>query len=154
MIFVLSDLGYSIHDCESPTPLYNHNDACVKWYHNMTTKGNRHIENKENSTREWVVDGTISVSHISGKYNICATAPISAASETLSCVAPATTSKAFLLRSQIPLNPPTLPPPFWQTLHQQSPLLLRVCSKSSPRLSKFAIILCSVCISYADWFSS
>jgi hypothetical protein len=36
----------------------------------MTTKGNRHIENRENSTREWVADGTISVSHISGKCNI------------------------------------------------------------------------------------
>jgi hypothetical protein len=36
----------------------------------MTTKGNRHIENKENSTREWVADGTLSVSHVSGKYNI------------------------------------------------------------------------------------
>ena len=70
MIAGLSDLGYPIHDCESPTPLYNDNDACVNWYHNMTTKGNRHIENKENSTREWVADGTISVSHISGKYNI------------------------------------------------------------------------------------
>ena len=36
----------------------------------MMTKGNRHIENRENSTREWVTDGTISVSHISGKGNI------------------------------------------------------------------------------------
>jgi hypothetical protein len=70
MISGLSDLGYPIHDCESPTPLYNDNDACVKWCHNMTTKGNRHLENKENSTREWVADGTISVSHISGKFNI------------------------------------------------------------------------------------
>ena len=70
MISSLSDLRYPIHDCESPTPLYNNNDACVKWYHNMNTKGNRHIENKENSTREWVADSTISVSHISGKYNI------------------------------------------------------------------------------------
>jgi hypothetical protein len=46
MISGLSDLGYPIHDCESPTPLYNNNDACVKWCHNMTTKGSRHIENK------------------------------------------------------------------------------------------------------------
>jgi len=66
MISGLSDLGYPIH----PTPLYNDNDACVKWCHNMMTKGNRHIENKENSTREWVADGTISVSHVSGKCNI------------------------------------------------------------------------------------
>ena len=45
MISGLSDLGYPIHDCESPTPLYNNNDACVKWCHNMTTKGNCHIKN-------------------------------------------------------------------------------------------------------------
>jgi hypothetical protein len=70
MISGLSDLGYPIHGCESPTPLYNDNDACVKWCHNMTTKGNHHIENKEDSTQEWVANGTISVSHISGKYNI------------------------------------------------------------------------------------
>ena len=70
MISSLSDLGYPITDCQSPTPLYNDNDACVKWCHNMTTKGNRHIENKENSTREWVADGTISVSHVSGKCNV------------------------------------------------------------------------------------
>ncbi len=36
----------------------------------MTTKGNCHIENKENSTQEWVAAGTILVSHVSGKYNI------------------------------------------------------------------------------------
>jgi hypothetical protein len=70
MISSLSDLGYPIADCQSSTPLYNDNDACVKWCHNMTTKGNRHIENKENSTREWVADGTISISHVSGKFNV------------------------------------------------------------------------------------
>ena len=70
MISSLADLGYPIHDCTSSTHLYNDNDACVKWCHNMTTKGNRHIENRENSTREWVADGTISVSHIRGKCNI------------------------------------------------------------------------------------
>ena len=70
MISSLSDLGYPITDCQSSTPLYNDNDACVKWCHNMTTKGNRHIETKENSTREWVANGTISVSHVSGKCNV------------------------------------------------------------------------------------
>ncbi len=70
MISSLSDLGYPISDCKISTPLFNDNDACVKWCHNMTTKGNRHIENKENSTREWVADGTISISHVSGKSNV------------------------------------------------------------------------------------
>ncbi len=70
MISSLSDLGYPIDDCKSSTPLYNDKDACVKWCHNMMTKGNRHIENKENSTREWVADGIISVSHVSGNCNV------------------------------------------------------------------------------------
>ena len=70
MICSLLELGYPIHDCKSPTPLYKDNKACVKWCHNMTTKGNCHIENKENSTQEWVTDGTISVSHVNGKCSI------------------------------------------------------------------------------------
>jgi hypothetical protein len=70
MISSLLDLGYPIDDCKSLTPLYNDNDACIKWCHNMTTHGNCQIENKENSTWEWVADSTISVSHISGKCNV------------------------------------------------------------------------------------
>ncbi len=35
----------------------------------MTSKGNWHIELKENSVWEWVEDGTITVSHVSGKCN-------------------------------------------------------------------------------------
>jgi hypothetical protein len=70
MISSLLDLGYPIDNCESSTPLYNNNSACVKWCHNMMTKGNHHIKNKENSTWEWVANGTISVSHISGKCNV------------------------------------------------------------------------------------
>jgi len=51
--------------------LYNDNDACVIWCPNLTTKakGNRHIEHRENVTREWVEDSSISVSHINGKCN-------------------------------------------------------------------------------------
>jgi hypothetical protein len=70
MISSLSDLGYPIHDTNSPTPLYNDNGASVKCCHNMTTKGNRHIENWENATHEWVTDGTTSVTHVSGKCNV------------------------------------------------------------------------------------
>ena len=69
MISSLADLGYTILNCTPPTNLYNNNDTCVKWCHNMTTKGKCHID-RENSTREWVANGTISVSHISGKCNI------------------------------------------------------------------------------------
>jgi hypothetical protein len=70
MISSLSNLRYPIHDANSPTLLYNNNDMCVKWCHNMTTKDNRHIENRENETCEWVADGTISVTHVSGTCNL------------------------------------------------------------------------------------
>jgi hypothetical protein len=70
MISSFSSLGYPINNADSPTPLYNDNDACFIWCHNMTTKGNRHIENWENSVREWVADGTLTVLHVCGKTNI------------------------------------------------------------------------------------
>jgi hypothetical protein len=69
MISHLSSLGYPISDATTPTPLFNDNEACVQWCHNMTTKGNCHIENRENSVRKWVEDGTLTVTHISGKCN-------------------------------------------------------------------------------------
>jgi hypothetical protein len=85
MILSLSSLGYPISNADSATPLYNDNDACVKWCHNMTTKGNRHIKNWENSVREWVANGTLSLFHMSAAKPIlqtfsrrrCATVQIS-----------------------------------------------------------------------------
>ena len=69
LILHLQSIGYPIDDTNIATPLYNDNEACVKWCHNLTTKGNRHIEHKENATREWVADGSIAVSHVSTKCN-------------------------------------------------------------------------------------
>ena len=68
-ILHLQSIGYPIDDTDIATPLYNDNKACVQWCHNLTTKGNRHIEHKENATREWVADGSIAVSHGSTKCN-------------------------------------------------------------------------------------
>jgi hypothetical protein len=67
MISSLSSLGYPIRDTKTATPLYNDNEACIKWCHNMTTKGNRHIEQRENAVREWIANGTLTVLHVSGK---------------------------------------------------------------------------------------
>jgi hypothetical protein len=69
LILDLSSKGYLIMDAETTTPVFNDNDACVQWCHDMTTKGNQHIKHRENVTREWVEDGSISVSHVSGKCN-------------------------------------------------------------------------------------
>ena len=32
----MADLGYPITDALSPTDLFNDNEACVKWSHNMS----------------------------------------------------------------------------------------------------------------------
>jgi hypothetical protein len=72
MISSLLSLGYPIKDAEMATLLYNDNNACVKWCHNMITKGNQHIKNRKNSVCKWVTDGTLTVLHVSGKINIAA----------------------------------------------------------------------------------
>jgi hypothetical protein len=69
MILDLSNEGYPINDAAFPTPLYNNNGTCVKWCHNMTSKGNCHIKLKENVMREWVENGAITVNHIRSKCN-------------------------------------------------------------------------------------
>jgi hypothetical protein len=69
MMSHLSSLGYPITDTETATTVYNDNEACIKWCHTMTTKGNQHIEHQENAVKEWVEANSISVSHISGKCN-------------------------------------------------------------------------------------
>jgi hypothetical protein len=51
-------------------PLHNNNNACVKWCHNMTTKGNQHIKNCKNAICEWVTDGTLTISDVNEKTNI------------------------------------------------------------------------------------
>jgi hypothetical protein len=69
MISHLADCGFPINDTSLATPVYNDNDACVKWCHNSTSKSNRHIKLRENVTCEWVDNGPIMVSHVSGKSN-------------------------------------------------------------------------------------
>ena len=54
----------------NPNPIYNDNSACVNWSHNMTTKGLRHIQIRENSIRESIQKDFISVKHIPGKLNL------------------------------------------------------------------------------------
>jgi hypothetical protein len=59
MMAHLFSLGSPITDTEVATPVYNNNKDCVKWCHNMTTKGICHIEHQENAVKEWVKDGSI-----------------------------------------------------------------------------------------------
>jgi hypothetical protein len=70
MIIHLASLSYPIDDATMVTPLYNENEVCVKWCHNLTTKGNRHIKHCKNATCKWVKDGSITITHVSGKCNL------------------------------------------------------------------------------------
>jgi hypothetical protein len=45
----VSESGYKIEGLSSPMLLYNDNDACVEWSHDMTSKAACHIELHENS---------------------------------------------------------------------------------------------------------
>jgi hypothetical protein len=65
----VSDSGHFLPHIDSPTVLYNDNNACVKWLHNLTSKAAWHIELCENSVCKWVQDKTLQVRHISGKLN-------------------------------------------------------------------------------------
>jgi hypothetical protein len=44
----VSKNGHSLSDINSPTKLFNDNDACVRWSHNMTSKAAHHIELRKN----------------------------------------------------------------------------------------------------------
>ena len=53
-----------------PTIIHNDNAACVNWSHNMTTKGLRHIQIRENAVRESVQDGFVDIKHVAGDLNL------------------------------------------------------------------------------------
>lgn len=67
---ILTDLQlFTLFTDNAPIPIQNDNEAAVKWSHNMTTKGLRHIQMRENAVREQVQLGFITVEHIGGKHN-------------------------------------------------------------------------------------
>jgi hypothetical protein len=61
--------GITLPDTSSPVAVYNNNESAVNWSRNLTTKGVRHMELRENSVREWVLEGTLKVLHVSGRCN-------------------------------------------------------------------------------------
>ncbi len=124
MISHLANYCFPINNNSSAAPVYDDNDACVKWCHNMTSKGNCHIELKENVMHEWVDKGAITVSHVSGKYNPADifTKEMRDGCETLSCIEVWISSKAFI------------PRPF---LFQMSSTSLNWCTMFRPPLLNF-----------------
>ena len=67
---LLRDLGLFETFAPDPITIYNDNAAAVQWSHNMTTKGLRHIQMKENAVREQVQRKLINVEHIAGNLNL------------------------------------------------------------------------------------
>jgi hypothetical protein len=65
----ISKNGHSLSNIDSLTKLFNDNNACVRWSHNMTSKAACHIELRENLICEWVQDKTLDVLHVAGKLN-------------------------------------------------------------------------------------
>jgi hypothetical protein len=61
--------GHDIVDMAEASPLYNENDLCIKWSHNMTTKQICHMQMWENAVHEWVQDAFLKVLHILGWIN-------------------------------------------------------------------------------------
>ncbi len=58
-----------ISDTLSPFPIYNNNEVCIQWSHNMTTKQTPHMEIHENAVPKWVQDSSLKVLHVKGKTN-------------------------------------------------------------------------------------
>ena len=66
---IISDLKVSDLLIQKPIKIFNDNEAAVKWSRNLTTKGLRHLQMRENAVRELYQNGHIMVLHISGALN-------------------------------------------------------------------------------------
>ena len=53
-----------------PIHVYNDNATCIKWSKNMTTKGLRYIQIRENAVRESVINKFVDIKHIPGIVNL------------------------------------------------------------------------------------
>ena len=67
---ISEDLGLKDTIFHSTTPVYNDNSACVMWSGNLTTRGLRHIQMRENAVRESHQSGFIRCIHIKGAINL------------------------------------------------------------------------------------
>jgi hypothetical protein len=65
----VSNVVYTLPNIDTPTILYNDNDACAKCSYYMTSKSAHRIELCKNSVCKWVQDNTLNVKHASRKLN-------------------------------------------------------------------------------------
>jgi hypothetical protein len=68
--FIIDNLPLNEPILDTPTIIYNDNNACVCWSKSTTTKGLRHVQIRENAIRESVQSDFITVLHIEGKVNL------------------------------------------------------------------------------------
>ena len=66
---ILQDLSLFKIYHNGPITIYNDNSAAVQWSHNMSTKGLRYIQMRENAVREQVANKFVQVEQIAGKRN-------------------------------------------------------------------------------------
>ena len=66
---IIKDLQLTKSLVSSPTKIYNNNMACVQWSKSKTNRNIRHIQIRENATRESVLNKTVNIEHIGGKDN-------------------------------------------------------------------------------------
>eukprot|EP00978_Attheya_sp_CCMP212_P021791 scaffold64076_cov55-Attheya_sp.AAC.1 len=65
---ILEDLLQA--DILSHTPMFNDNQACVDWSKSTTTKGLKHLNQRENAIRESsIIKHEVTLDHIAGKIN-------------------------------------------------------------------------------------
>eukprot|EP00957_Ditylum_brightwellii_P040294 3049296-Ditylum_brightwellii.AAC.1 len=67
---VLEELNLHASVLGKTTPIYNNNQACVKWAYNMMTKSLRHIQMQENAIRECIQTGFATIKHVGGNVNL------------------------------------------------------------------------------------
>ena len=67
---LLQDLNLMHIFAPHATTLHNDNAACVQWSRNMTTKGLRHVQIRENAVRESVINSDVDIKHIAGEINL------------------------------------------------------------------------------------
>ena len=68
--FLVDGLNLSKLIMPRPINVYNDNAACVQWAVNLTSKGLRHIQMRENAVRESVQNKFVTIKHIKGQVNL------------------------------------------------------------------------------------
>ena len=70
LLQILDELPLGKNQPKLLITIFNDNNECLCWNHNVTTKGLRHIQIRENAVRESIQKQKIMVKHIAGNINL------------------------------------------------------------------------------------